>query len=158
MLDDGSLTRNGTVGASTYIYEALELRDKERPWRKEFPQGYCQCRILLPPKSLHGGWDQAGIDRVMIELDGTPNKSRLGANATLAVSGRGRQRSVYGQPLYRYLGYLWPGRFPPFMNVLNGGKHADNIVDIQSYDSTRRPLSLGCCSDVCRSVPGSRPS
>ncbi|MGI6643359.1 MAG: phosphopyruvate hydratase [Bacillota bacterium] len=139
LLDDGSLGR-GMVpsGASTGTYEALELRDKERAFGgKSVRKAIANVVDLIAPEVIGmEAADQAGIDRVMIELDGTPNKSRLGANATLAVSMGVAIASAQstGQPLYRYLGGLLARTLPvPFMNVLNGGKHADNNVDIQEF-------------------------
>src|SRR5690606_19585764 len=80
--------------------------------------------------------DQKRIDNLMIELDGTPNKSKLGANAILGVSLACAKAAAmfYGQPLYQYLGGKRAEVLPtPMMNIINGGKHADNNVDIQEF-------------------------
>ena len=81
-------------------------------------------------------WQQAALDRIMIELDGTPNKGRLGANAILAVSMAAARAAAASQhtPLYRYLGGAGAGILPvPQMNIINGGAHADNSVDVQEF-------------------------
>jgi len=81
-------------------------------------------------------WQQAALDRIMIELDGTPNKGRLGANAILAVSMAAARAAAAAQhtPLYRYLGGAGATTLPvPMMNIINGGAHADNSVDVQEF-------------------------
>jgi enolase len=126
-------------GASTGEHEAVELRDGD-------PGRYLGKGTLLAVANINGpiadavrgleALDQAGLDRCMIELDGTPNKGKLGANAILAVSmatARAAAASV-GLPLYRYLGGVHTTVLPvPLMNVLNGGAHADNNVDFQEF-------------------------
>jgi enolase 1/2/3 len=126
-------------GASTGEHEAVELRDgdKRRYQGKGVLQAVENINMLLAREL--GGHDanhQSEIDRRMIELDGTPNKGRLGANAILAVSMavcRAAARSAH-QPLYRYLGGISAHRLPvPMMNILNGGVHADSTVDFQEF-------------------------
>jgi len=139
LLSDGSFGR-GMVpsGASTGTYEALELRDGEKAYGgKGVLKAVKNVTEVIGPEII--GMEataQAQIDRAMIKLDGTPNKSNLGANATLAVSLAVASAAAQstGQPLYRYLGGVSARVLPvPFMNVLNGGKHADNNVDIQEF-------------------------
>jgi len=126
-------------GASTGENEALELRDgdKERYGGKGVRKAVTNVNQAIAPTLV--GMDparQAEIDRLMLELDGTPNKSRLGANAILGVSmavARAAALSA-GLPLYAYLGGPGAVRLPvPMMNILNGGKHADNSVDFQEF-------------------------
>lgn len=126
-------------GASTGEYEATELRDGDpaRYLGKGVLKATQNVKDQISPKIM--GLDitnQVEIDRLMIELDGTPNKSRLGANAILGVSlacAKAAAESV-GLPLYRYLGGVYATRMPvPMMNILNGGAHADNTVDFQEF-------------------------
>jgi len=126
-------------GASTGEHEAVELRDGDK--QKWCGKGVSQAlgnlsREIAPQLIGLDVFDQRGIDQRMIELDGTPNKGRLGANAILGVSmavARAAAR-VLGQPLYRYIGGTGACDMPvPMMNVLNGGSHADNNVDIQEF-------------------------
>ena len=126
-------------GASTGENEALELRDgdKKRYGGKGVLKAVANVNQAIASKLV--GMDparQAEIDRLMIELDGTPNKGKLGANAILGVSmaiARVAARSA-GLPLYAYLGGPRAVRIPvPMMNILNGGKHADNSVDFQEF-------------------------
>src|SRR3954453_10697279 len=125
-------------GASTGEFEAVELRDGGEP--------YAGKAVMKAVANVNGeiadavegqdAADQAGLDHLMIELDGTPNKGRLGANALLGVSLAGARASAAenGQPLYRYLGGEAAHVLPvPMMNVLNGGAHADNSVDFQEF-------------------------
>ena len=137
-LADGSVGRASVPsGASTGIYEACELRDgdPERYLGKGVSNAVHNvnteiAEVLLGANAL----DQAAIDRTLIELDGTPNKSRLGANAILGVSlacAKAAAASM-GQSLYRYIGGSNAKILPvPMMNILNGGAHATNNVDIQ---------------------------
>jgi len=126
-------------GASTGENEAVELRDgdKKRYNGKGVLKAVDNVNNIIAPKII--GMDpfrQAEIDRVMIELDGTPNKGRLGANAILGVSMAVAQAGakVAGLPLYQYLGGVGAVRLPvPMMNILNGGKHAENSVDLQEF-------------------------
>ena len=126
-------------GASTGSREALELRDNDagRYRGKGVLQAISNMENVLRPALLGmEACDQAGIDRAMLELDGTDNKSRLGANAILAVSMAVAHAASAdeGLPLYRYLGGDGPFDMPvPMMNIINGGAHADNSVDMQEF-------------------------
>ena len=140
------ITEKGTAGsamvpsgASTGAREALELRDGD-------PSRFQGKGVLNAVKNIHdrikdavSGMDvrdQAGVDRAMIELDGTDNKGNLGANAILAVSMATAHAAANeeGIPLYQYLGGNGPYQMPvPMMNILNGGAHADNSVDMQEF-------------------------
>ena len=125
-------------GASTGEFEAVELRDGDDAW-----SGKGVTRAVANVNSEIGeavrgldAADQTAVDRAMIDLDGTPNKSRLGANAVLGVSLASAQAAAAeaGQPLWRYLGGEAAHLLPvPMMNVLNGGAHADNKVDFQEF-------------------------
>jgi enolase 1/2/3 len=125
-------------GASTGEYEATELRDGGDAWMGK-GVGRAVANVNGEIATAVRGRDatnQAGIDRVLIELDGTPSKSRLGANATLAVSLAAAHAAAAEerQPLWRYLGGEAAHVLPvPMMNVLNGGAHADNKVDFQEF-------------------------
>jgi len=126
-------------GASTGENEAVELRDgdKKRYDGKGVLKAVSNVNNTIAPKLL--GIDpsrQAEIDRLMIELDGTPNKGKLGANAILGVSMAVARAAAMAAdlPLYEYLGGAGAVRLPvPMMNILNGGKHADNSVDLQEF-------------------------
>ena len=126
-------------GASTGENEALELRDgdKKRYLGKGTLKAVKNVNDKIAPELIgHDVTDQAGIDRMMLKLDGTPNKARLGANATLAVSlAAARAAAEYsGLPLFRYLGGVNARTLPvPMMNVLNGGAHSDAPVDVQEF-------------------------
>lgn len=140
------ITTNGVVGraavpsgASTGIHEAVELRDGDKNLYlgKGVLKAVRNVNTLLND-SLHGHdiFDQKGIDRLMIQLDGTENKSNLGANAilgvSLAVSKAAAQES--GLSLFKYIGGVGAVTMPvPMMNILNGGSHADNLIDIQEF-------------------------
>jgi enolase 1/2/3 len=139
-LRDGSFGRASVPsGASTGEHEAVELRDgdKKRFQGKGVLQAVEAVNTVLA-RELGGrdAGEQSRIDELMIALDGTPNKGKLGANAILAVSMavcRAAARSAH-LPLYRYLGGLQARRLPvPMMNILNGGVHADNTVDFQEF-------------------------
>ncbi len=125
-------------GASTGEFEAVELRDGGEAWGgKGVGQavGHANGEIATAVKGLDAH-DQAGLDRAMIDLDGTPNKGRLGANAILGVSLAAAKAAAAdsGLPLWRHLGGEDAGVLPvPMMNVLNGGAHADNKVDFQEF-------------------------
>ncbi|MBI5837897.1 MAG: phosphopyruvate hydratase [Candidatus Eisenbacteria bacterium] len=126
-------------GASTGEHEALELRDgdKARYLGKGVRTAVGNVRETLAPELVGmDAADQEGLDAMMIELDGTPNKGRLGANAILGCSmaaARAAAESV-DLPLYRYLGGVHARTIPtPMMNVINGGAHADNNVDLQEF-------------------------
>ncbi|VAW35077.1 Enolase, partial [hydrothermal vent metagenome] len=126
-------------GASTGENEALELRDNDpgRYGGKGVLEAVARVEEIISPALL--GLDvrrQALLDRIMIELDGTGTKARLGANAVLGVSMAAARAgaAVCGLPLYKYLGGAMARRLPvPCMNILNGGAHADNSVDIQEF-------------------------
>lgn len=154
-LDDGHWGRAAVPsGASTGAHEALELRDGDR--RRFAGKGVLKAvanvNDLIAPR-IRGRevFDLAGIDRLMIDLDGTENKTRLGANAMLAVSlaaARAAARSA-GRPLYLYLGGDQARTMPvPLMNVINGGLHADNPLDVQEFMIV--PLRPGRFSDALR--------
>ena len=126
-------------GASTGEHEAVELRDGDNA-------RFLGKGVLKAVENVNGeiadalaNWDaadQRGLDQKMIELDGTETKSRLGANAILAVSMAAARAAAaeYGLPLYRYLGGVGANTLPtPMMNILNGGAHADNNVDFQEF-------------------------
>ncbi len=126
-------------GASTGTREALELRDKrsKRYGGKGVAGAVKNVQNIIAP-AIQGmdAADQVAVDNVMLELDGTPNKSKLGANAILGVSmATARAASMaYGLPLYRYLGGITARRLPlPMMNIINGGAHAANSLDIQEF-------------------------
>ncbi len=140
ILADGS---RGTAlvpsGVSTGAHEAVELRDGDR--KRYRGRGVLGAvgnvdDIIAPELVGEDAADQSAIDRILLELDGTPNKSKLGANATLGVSlacARAAANAV-GLPLYRYLGGPLARTLPvPMMNVLNGGKHAADSADMQEY-------------------------
>ncbi|MEL7084187.1 MAG: phosphopyruvate hydratase [Cyanobacteria bacterium J06597_1] len=126
-------------GASTGSFEAHELRDgdNERYAGKGVLAAVSNVETVIAPELIgQDVLEQTDVDRFMIELDGTQNKSKLGANAILAVSLAAAKAgaSLVGLPLYRYLGGPLANVLPvPLMNVLNGGAHADNNVDIQEF-------------------------
>lgn len=141
-------------GASTGAHEAWELRD-------EVPNYYMGKGVTkaidhintMIAEAIVGldALDQTGIDRAMIEMDGTPNKKKLGANAVLGVSLAVAKAAAQftGQPLYRYLGGAGARVLPaPMMNILNGGEHADNSVDVQEF--MVMPLGFERFSDALR--------
>ncbi|CCO07564.1 phosphopyruvate hydratase [Desulforamulus hydrothermalis] len=139
-LEDGTMGRAAVPsGASTGAYEAVELRDGDqgRYLGKGVSQAVDNVNEIIGPELIGlDVTDQAGIDRLMTELDGTPNKSKLGANAILGVSlAVARAAANYsGLPLYQYIGGVNARELPvPMMNILNGGVHADNNVDIQEF-------------------------
>jgi len=140
LVADGSLGRAAVPsGASTGVHEALEMRDGDKT-------RYLGKGVLTAVKNVNDsiaeqivGWDitdQKGIDEMMIALDGTPNKSRLGANAILGVSlAVAKAAAEYlGLPLFRYIGGTYAHTLPvPMMNILNGGKHAVDGPDLQEF-------------------------
>ncbi len=140
LTDDGYFGRAAVPsGASTGIHEAAELRDNDK-------KKYVGKGVLKAVKNVNDsiaqalvGYDvaqQAAIDQVMIDLDGTPNKSKLGANAILAVSLAASKAAAEeaGLPLYRYIGGTNARTLPvPMMNIVNGGAHADNKIDFQEF-------------------------
>jgi enolase len=139
-LESGSIGRAAVPsGASTGAHEAVELRDGDE-------DRYGGKGVLTAIDAVGGeifdalsgqdGDDQIGIDQTMIDLDGTPNKSRLGANAILGVSLACAKAAAdeVGMPLFRYVGGVYARTLPvPQMNVINGGAHADNPIDIQEF-------------------------
>jgi len=138
-LEDGSLgSAIVPSGASTGKHEALELRDGDKRYMgKGVLNAVKNVNEVIAPKIIGmNAYDQRAIDKAMIELDGTENKSKLGANAILAVSmavARAAANSL-GLELYKYLGGPNARILPvPFMNIVNGGKHADNSLDIQEF-------------------------
>lgn len=139
-LEDGTLGRASVPsGASTGAYEAVELRDEDqdRYLGKGVLKAVENVNAIIGPEVVGmDATDQLGIDNLMIELDGTPNKAKLGANAILGVSlavAKAAAESL-ALPLYQYLGGTNAKELPvPMMNILNGGKHADNNVDIQEF-------------------------
>ncbi len=140
LTDDGAMGRAAVPsGASTGIHEAVELRDGDK-------KKYVGKGVLKAVKNVNDiiaesliGYDvsqQAAIDQVMIDLDGTKNKAKLGANAILAVSMAVAKAAAeeVGLPLYRYIGGTNAKTLPiPMMNILNGGAHADNKIDFQEF-------------------------
>ena len=140
VLDNGVMGRAAAPsGASTGEREAIELRDgdKNRYLGKGVQKAVGHINSELAAlASGHDCNDQLGLDQAMIELDGTDNKSNLGANALLAVSLANAQAAALnaGQPLYRFLGGESANLLPvPMMNIINGGAHADNSVDLQEF-------------------------
>ncbi len=143
-------------GASTGAHEAVELRDGD-------PDRYLGKGVLNAiahveseiAAAIEGRdvFDQVGVDRTLIELDGTPNKGRLGANAILGVSlaTAHAAANALGMPLYRYLGGAQANLLPlPLANILNGGVHADNKLDFQEFMVC--PVGAGSFADAIRSV------
>ncbi|MCU0559072.1 MAG: phosphopyruvate hydratase [Desulfobacterales bacterium] len=126
-------------GASTGSHEALELRDKRaaRYGGKGVATAVANAMNRIGPEILGmDAADQAALDRRMIELDGTPNKAKLGANAILGVSMAAARAAAeaYGLPLYRYLGGVMAHTLPiPMMNIVNGGAHAANNLEFQEF-------------------------
>jgi enolase len=138
---DNGIVASASVpsGASTGENEAVELRDGDK--KRYGGKGVLKAvenvnRIIAPKLAGKDPSRQAVIDRLMIELDGTPTKAKLGANAILGVSMAVARAAAMaaGTPLYAYLGGVGAVRLPvPMMNILNGGKHADNSVDFQEF-------------------------
>ena len=125
-------------GASTGRYEALELRDREKRYGGRGVERAVENvnSILAPVVIGRDVFDQEGLDRALIEADGTTDKSNLGANAILGVSMAAAHAAAEAMkvPLYRYLGGVRAKQMPvPMMNILNGGVHADNSLDIQEF-------------------------
>src|SRR6201987_4471124 len=140
VLEDGSIGRAAVPsGASTGAHEAVELHDGHKGRylgkgvRKAVEAVNSEIFEALTDRSVE---DQGQIDQTLIELDGTPNKSRLGANAILGVSlGCAKAAAAsYDMPLYRYVGGTSARTLPvPMMNIINGGVHADNPIDFQEF-------------------------
>ncbi len=140
LLESGAFGRAAVPsGASTGAHEAVELRDGD-------PERYNGKGVLKAVEAVEGeildtlagldAEDQIGIDNILIDLDGTPNKARLGANAILGVSMALAKAAAAdnGLPLYRYVGGVSARTLPvPMMNIVNGGQHADNPIDIQEF-------------------------
>jgi enolase len=140
VLEDGTVGRAAVPsGASTGEHEAVELRDDDKKvyLGKGVLKAVDNVNAKIAPELIGlDPRDQEAIDQLMIELDGTPNKAKLGANATLGVSLAVAKAAAEssGLPLYRYLGGPAAKTLPvPMMNILNGGKHADNNVDFQEF-------------------------
>ncbi|ACV64626.1 enolase [Desulfofarcimen acetoxidans DSM 771] len=140
ILEDGTMGRAAVPsGASTGAYEAVELRDQDssRYLGKGVKKAVENVNDILGPEVVGmDATDQLGIDRAMIDLDGTANKGKLGANAILGISLAAAKAAAEacGLPLYQYLGGVNAKQLPvPMMNILNGGAHADNNVDIQEF-------------------------
>src|ERR1700744_3149668 len=139
-LESGAMGRMGVPsGASTGAHEAVELRDGDK--KRYGGKGVLKAvdavnHEIYDTLSGFEASDQRRLDRVMIELDGTPNKGRLGANAILGVSCAAAKASAIelDQPLYRYVGGPQARVLPsPMMNIVNGGAHADNPIDMQEF-------------------------
>ncbi|NQV25408.1 MAG: phosphopyruvate hydratase [Rhodopirellula sp.] len=156
VLEDGQVGRAAVPsGASTGKHEACELRDTDRKdyyLGKGVLQAVQNVNDEIAPRLIDlDVFDQALIDAMMIDLDGTENKSRLGANAILACSlacaHAGAQISLL--PLFRYLGGVGANCLPaPMMNIINGGEHANNSIDLQEF--MVMPLGFDCFSDALR--------
>jgi enolase len=155
LLEDGAMGRAAVPsGASTGAHEAVELRDGDKSRfggkgvLKAVEAANGEIRDAITGMSAI---DQVAIDALMIELDGTPNKSKLGANAILGVSLATAKAAAdsLGIPLYRYIGGTSARVLPvPMMNIINGGAHADNPIDIQEF--MVMPVGADTCSDSIR--------
>jgi enolase len=155
VLEDGAMGRAGVPsGASTGAHEAVELRDGDK-------SRYQGKGVLKAAEAVNGeifdalagmdAEDQRGIDDALVKLDGTKNKSRLGANAILGVSMACAKAAAEtsGLPLYRYIGGAAAHVLPvPMMNIVNGGMHADNPIDIQEF--MIMPVAAPTCADAIR--------
>jgi enolase len=155
LLESGGFGRAAVPsGASTGAHEAVELRDGDKA-------RYGGKGVLTAIRNIEGeileavagldATEQVKLDNILIDLDGTPNKARLGANATLAVSLAVAKAAAdhLGLPLYRYVGGVHARILPvPMMNILNGGKHADNPIDIQEF--MIQPVAAGTIADAVR--------
>jgi enolase len=160
VLEDGSLGRAAVPsGASTGAHEAVELRDGDKG-------RYLGKGVQKAVEAVNGeiyealsemsAQDQVAIDQILIELDGTPNKSRIGANAILGVSLACAKAAAnaFGMPLYRYVGGTSARTLPvPMMNIVNGGAHADNPIDFQEFmimpvGATSFAEALRCGSEI----------
>ncbi|MBW4035846.1 MULTISPECIES: phosphopyruvate hydratase [Acidiphilium] len=155
MLDSGAMGRAAVPsGASTGAHEAVELRDGDKS--RYGGKGVTKAVAAVEREIFDaiGGMDaseQVMIDELMIELDGTPNKSRLGANAILGVSLAVAKAAAddLGVPLYRYIGGSFARTLPvPMMNIINGGQHADNPIDIQEF--MIQPIGAASVADAVR--------
>jgi enolase len=165
-LADGSLGRAAVPsGASTGEHEAVELRDNDP--KRYLGKGTRKAvanilKKIAPAVTGMEAEDQSSIDRTMVELDGTPNKAKLGANTILAVSMATARAAALSQitPLYRYLGGVGANLLPvPLMNILNGGAHADNSVDPQEfmivpYGATKFSEALRMGAEIFHTLKG----
>ena len=155
MLEDGSMGRAAVPsGASTGAFEAVERRDEDKTrYHGRSVQGAVDTVNGDIADALIGfdAFDQHSVDQAMIMLDGTDNKSRLGANAILGVSLATCRAAAMSadQPLWRYIGGMHAHIMPtPMMNILNGGAHADNALDVQEF--MIMPVSAECFTDAVR--------
>jgi enolase len=155
MTEDGQLGRAAVPsGASTGIHEAVELRDGDnsRYLGKGVQKAVANVQGTIAEALVgHSVLDQVSLDSILIELDGTPNKSNLGANAILGVSLAAAKAAAQtvGLPLFRYVGGLRSATLPvPMMNILNGGSHADNSIDFQEF--MIMPVGAASFSDSLR--------
>jgi enolase len=155
LLESGAMGRAAVPsGASTGAHEAVELRDGDKA---RFGGKGVRNAVLAVQGEILGAiggmeaTEQVAIDNIMIDLDGTPNKARLGANAILGVSLALAKAAAedLGLPLYRYVGGVFARTLPvPMMNIVNGGKHADNPIDIQEF--MIQPVGVGTIADAVR--------
>lgn len=166
ILEDGTMGRAAVPsGASTGQHEAVELRDGDKG--RYLGKGVLKAvenvnNVIAAEVVGMNVFDQVGIDEAMIELDGTPNKSVLGANAILGVSMAVAKAAAIalGLPLYQYLGGFNAKELPvPMMNILNGGAHADNNVDIQEFmimpvGAETFAEALRMCAEVYHTLKG----
>jgi len=155
LLESGATGRAAVPsGASTGAHEAVELRDgdKSRYGGKGVLKALANVEgEILEALSGVEATEQVAIDNALIDLDGTPNKARLGANAILGVSLAVAKAAAndLGMPLYRYVGGIYARTLPvPMMNIVNGGKHADNPIDIQEF--MIQPISAPTVADAVR--------
>ena len=155
LLEDGSFGRAAVPsGASTGAHEAVELRDGDKG--RYLGKGVTKAVAAVNgdiAEALIGldAEDQRELDQAMIDLDGTPNKSRLGANAILGVSLAAAKAAAdaRGLPLYRYVGGVSARTLPvPMMNIINGGEHADNPIDVQEF--MIMPVGAGSIAEAVR--------
>ncbi len=155
LLEDGSFGRAAVPsGASTGAHEAVELRDGDKS--RYLGKGVTKAVAAVNgdiADALIGldAEDQRELDQAMIDLDGTPNKSRLGANAILGVSLAAAKAAAdaRGLPLYRYVGGVSARTLPvPMMNIINGGEHADNPIDVQEF--MIMPVGAGSIAEAVR--------
>ncbi|TWC05484.1 enolase [Bradyrhizobium macuxiense] len=166
VLEDGSIGRAAVPsGASTGAHEAVELRDGDKS--RYLGKGVEKAVAAINGEIFEALSDQAveeqvAIDQIMIELDGTPNKSRLGANAILGVSLACAKAAAesFDMPLYRYVGGTSARTLPvPMMNIINGGVHADNPIDFQEFmilpvGATSFAEALRCGSEIFHTLRG----
>ncbi|MHC2251285.1 enolase [Bradyrhizobium embrapense] len=166
VLEDGSIGRAAVPsGASTGAHEAVELRDGDKS--RYLGKGVQKAVAAINGEIFEALSDQAveeqvAIDQIMIDLDGTPNKSRLGANAILGVSLACAKAAAesFDMPLYRYVGGTSARTLPvPMMNIINGGVHADNPIDFQEFmilpiGATSFAEALRCGSEIFHTLRG----